>query len=90
MNARFDVSKFSINLPEGAYLQFVEVKVTEASYDRYIRLNWSDLISLDSRRVQEGFEYIDNQLANGEWKLLFDNITLRQVKIFCSGNQMRM
>ena len=82
LNTRLDVSKFLIHLPEGTHLQFVEVKITEASYDRYIRLNWSDRIPLNSRRVQEGFEYLDNQLANGEWNLIFDNITFKTGKDF--------
>ncbi len=71
---RSEVYKFLNSLPPDARLQMVQAKVTVSVTDNTVTLTWDRKTRLEPQTVQTAFEFLDEQLANGEWSLRFDQL----------------
>lgn len=66
--------QFLGGLPAEARLQMVQAKVTHAATDSTVTLTWDRKTRLEPQGVISAFEFLDKQVADGEWSLRFDQI----------------
>jgi hypothetical protein len=71
---RSEAYKFLNSLPADARLQMVQARVTVAATDNTVTLTWDRKTLLTPQAVLAAFEFLDQQLANGEWSLRFDQL----------------
>lgn len=65
---------FLNTLPGDARLQMVQAKVTVAVSDNTVTLTWDRKTHLPPQQGLSAFEFLDQQIANGEWSLKFDQL----------------
>ena len=66
--------QFLAGLPADARLQMVQAKVTHAASDHTVTLTWDRKTRLEPQAIIAAFEFLDKQVADGEWSLRFDQI----------------
>ncbi len=71
---RSEAYRFINSLPLDARLQMVQARVTVAATDNTVTLTWDRKTRLEPQAVQAAFEFLDQQLDNGEWLLRFDQL----------------
>ena len=71
---RSDTYKFLNALPEGSRLQMVQAKVTLAATDNTVTLTWDRKTLLERERVLSAFEFLDQEVPEGEWSLRFEQL----------------
>lgn len=74
--------QFLANLPPEARLQMVQAKVTHAATDSTVTLTWDRKSKLEPPAVIAAFEFLDKQVADGEWQLRFDQLHFATGKAF--------
>lgn len=74
--------KFLGSLPLEAQLQMVQAKVTHAATDSTVTLTWDRKSKLEPQAVIVAFEFLDKQVADGEWQLRFDQLHFATGKAF--------
>ena len=65
---------FLNSLPADACLQMVQAKVTVAASDNTVTLTWDRKTRLAQQQGIAAFEFLDQQIAGGEWSLKFDQL----------------
>lgn len=70
------------SLPPEAKLQMVQAKVTHAATDSTVTLTWDRKSKLEPQAVVAAFEFLDKQVADGEWLLRFDQLHFATGKAF--------
>ena len=66
--------RFLSGLPTDARLQMVQTKVTHAATDHTVTLTWDRKTRLEPQAIIVVFEFLDQQVAEGEWSLRFDQL----------------
>jgi len=66
--------QFLAGLPAEARLQMVQAKVTHAASDHTVTLAWDRKTRLEPPGIIAAFEFLDRQVADGEWLLRFDQL----------------
>lgn len=66
--------RFLNSLPTDAHLQMAQAKVTLAASDNTVTLTWDRKTRLEPARVMTAFEFLDQQIAGGEWSLRFEHL----------------
>ena len=74
--------KFLSSFPPEASLQMVQAKVTHAATDCTVTLNWDRKSKLEPQAIITAFEFLDKQVADGEWQLRFDQLHFATGKAF--------
>ncbi len=74
--------QFLGSLPSEAQLQMVQAKVTHAATDSTVTLTWDRRSKLEPQAVVIAFEFLDKQVADGEWQLRFDQLHFATGKAF--------
>lgn len=74
--------QFLNGLPAEIRLQMVQTKVTHAATDSTVTLTWDRKTRLEPARIVEAFEFLDKQVADGEWALRFDQLHFPSGKVF--------
>ena len=62
------------SLPADARLQMVQAKITVAASDNTITLTWDRKTRLAPEQGLKAFEFLDTQIADGEWSLKFEQL----------------
>jgi hypothetical protein len=70
------------DLPPEALLQMVQAKVTHAATDSTVTLMWDRKTKLEPQTVVTAFEFLDKQVADGEWQLRFEQLHFATGKSF--------
>jgi len=70
--SRFASYQFLASLPTDARLQMVQSKVTHAATDHTVTLTWDRKTRLEPQAIIAAFEFLDQQVTDGEWSLRFD------------------
>ncbi len=78
---RAETYEFLSALPEDCRLQMVQAKVTLAATDNTVTLTWDRKTLLQALRVREAFQFLDKQVADGEWSLRMDQLHFPSGKI---------
>jgi len=60
----------------------VQAKVSHITTDNTITLTWGSKTRIEPQAVVEAFEFLDKQVADGEWKLNFEQIYFPTGKAF--------
>jgi len=63
-------------------LQMVQAKVIHAATDSTVTLTWDRKTRLEPKGVISAFEFLDKQVADGEWSLRFDQLHFVTGKAF--------
>lgn len=79
---RSQTYQFLSKLPEGASLLMVRAKVILASSDQSVTLTWDARTKLPPNRVMRAFEFLDQEIENGEWELSMRQIDFLTGKSF--------
>ena len=66
--------QFLAGLPIDTRLQMVQAKVTHAASDHTVTLTWDRKTRLEPQAIISAFEFLDKQVADGEWSLRFDQV----------------
>lgn len=66
--------QFLNSLPAEARLQMAQAKVTVAASDNTVTLTWDRKTRLEPAKVMTAFEFLDQQIADGEWSLRFEQL----------------
>lgn len=66
--------RFLSGLPTEARLQMVQAKITHAATDHTVTLTWDRKTRLEPQAIIVAFEFLDQQVAEGEWSLRFDQL----------------
>jgi len=74
--------QFLGDLPAEARLQMVQAKVTHAATDSTVTLTWDRKTRLEPQGIISAFEFLDKQVAEGEWSLRFDQLHFATGKAF--------
>lgn len=74
--------QFLSGLPAEARLQMVQAKVTHAATDSTVTLLWDRNTRLEPQGIISAFEFLDKQVADGEWSLRFDKLHFATGKAF--------
>jgi hypothetical protein len=74
--------QFLNSLPTETRLQMVQAKVTHAATDSTVTLTWDRKTRLEPAKIVEAFEFLDKQVADGEWALRFDQLHFHTGKVF--------
>ncbi len=65
---------FLAGLPAQARVQMVQAKVTVAATDNTVTLTWDRKTRLPPSQVMAAFEFLDQQLSDGDWSLRFEQL----------------
>ena len=74
--------QFLCGLPVDVRLQMVQAKVSHITTDNTITLTWGSKTRIEPQAVVEAFEFLDKQVADGEWKLNFEQLYFPTGKAF--------
>jgi hypothetical protein len=74
--------QFLGGLPSEAHLQMVQVKVTHAATDSTVTLMWDRKTRLEPQGIISAFEFLDKQVADGEWLIRFNQLHFASGKAF--------
>ena len=74
--------QFLGGLPADVRLQMVQAKVTHAATDSTVTLTWDRKTRLEPQGIISSFEFLDRQVADGEWSLRFDQLHFATGKAF--------
>jgi hypothetical protein len=74
--------QFLGSLPAETRLQMVQAKVTHAATDNTVTLTWDRKTRLEPVKIIDAFEFLDKQVADGEWALRFDQLHFATGKAF--------
>jgi hypothetical protein len=66
--------QFLAGLPTDARLQMVQAKVVHAATDNTVTLTWARKTRLDPRNLLTAFEFLDQQVPEGEWQIRFEQL----------------
>jgi hypothetical protein len=72
--SRSKTYQFLSGLPVDARLQMVQSKVTHAATDCTVTLTWDRKTRLEPNGIIAAFEFLDQQVSDGEWALRFDKL----------------
>jgi hypothetical protein len=74
--------QFLVGLPAESKLQMVQAKVFRAATGKTVTLTWDRNTLLEAQGVISAFEFLDKQVADGEWSLRFDQLHFATGKAF--------
>lgn len=74
--------QFLAGLPADARLQMVQAKVTHAATDHTVTLTWDRKTRLEPQAIITAFEFLDQQVTDGEWSLRFDQFHFATGSLF--------
>lgn len=74
--------QFLGGLPAESRLQMVQAKVIHAATDSTVTLTYDRKTRLEPQGVISAFEFLDKQVADGEWTLRFDKLHFATGKAF--------
>lgn len=76
--------QFLAGLPADSRLQMVQAKVSHAASNHAVTLTWDRMTRLEPQGIVSAFEFLDLQVAHGEWSLRFDQLHFATGKSFLS------
>ncbi len=66
--------RFLADLPAEVVLQMVVAKVIHAATNSTVTISWDRQTRIEPQTIMSAFEFLDKQIADGEWSLRFDQL----------------